>query len=84
MVSTRSPLPYSIASSMSLAYCGILAALKMSDGLVVASCGFKRLIASTSPVSATTMVCALSCSNWFVMVISYLIVDVAMFRSVVL
>jgi hypothetical protein len=36
----------------------------MSEGLVVASCGWKACIRSKSPVSATTVVSFLSCSNW--------------------
>src|ERR1700749_4098354 len=46
------------------AYCGLVAAARMSDGLVVASCGLNSLIDSKSPVSATTLGNFLSCSSW--------------------
>jgi hypothetical protein len=58
-------LPYAIASSTSARYWGSCAAAKMSDGLVVASVGWNFWMLLKSPVSATTVVTALSCSSWF-------------------
>src|SRR5690606_204121 len=46
------------------AYAGSEAALSSSDGLVVASIGLKRAMASMSPVSATTEDRERSCSSW--------------------
>jgi len=46
-------LPYSHASLMRYLYSGSLAALRMSEGFVVASMGLYSLIAEISPVSAT-------------------------------
>ena len=48
------------ASSTSLAYAGIAAAVAMSDGLVVASRGLNFSIELMSPVSETTTVMLLS------------------------
>jgi hypothetical protein len=44
-------------------HCGSLLAFNSNEGLVVASTGFKDLIASTSPVSATIVVIDFSCSS---------------------
>jgi len=44
-------------------YSGICAAVAMSDGLVVASCGLNSLMALKSPVSETTVVMLRSCSS---------------------
>ena len=48
-------LPYSHASSMSLAYSGFLEAARIKDGLVVASCGLYLPIVAKSPESQTTV-----------------------------
>lgn len=47
------------------AYSGFCTALRMSEGLVVASCGWNAANCLKSPVSATTVVNALSASSWF-------------------
>ena len=52
--------PRQTAPSMTSLYCGSSNALSTSEGLVVQSTGRKVLIASRSPVSATTIVMALS------------------------
>mmetsp|Transcript_19455 Transcript_19455/g.36635 ORF Transcript_19455/g.36635 Transcript_19455/m.36635 type:complete len:220 (-) Transcript_19455:21-680(-) len=59
-------LPYSTASSRIALYSGSLVALKMREGLVVASMGLYSLIASISPVSATILVYLLRASNWLI------------------
>ena len=43
-----------------LAYSGMIAALRIRDGLVVASCGAYSFKVAKSPVSATTLVNFLS------------------------
>ena len=56
------PVPiFAITASTIDLYPGICAAFRSSDGLVVASSGAYWLIASKSPVSATTVVICLSC-----------------------
>src|SRR5450830_1383100 len=62
-----SPLDRFTALRSSSAYSGMGAALSSSDGLVVASTGRRRLMASRSPVSQTTVVNCLSCSSLDVM-----------------
>ena len=62
--SLSSPPAAATAASRCAAYAGKAAALSSSDGLVVASIGRKRAIASMSPVSATTTDCWRSCSSW--------------------
>ena len=47
------------------AYSLFCTALRMSEGLVVASCGWNAANCLKSPVSATTVVNALSASSWF-------------------
>jgi len=47
------------------AYSGFCTALRISDGLVVASCGWNWASCLKSPVSATTVVNCLSASSWF-------------------
>ena len=44
-------------------YFGFLAAAKINDGFVVASCGLNFFMASKSPVSATTIVIKDNCSK---------------------
>lgn len=57
-----------MATSINLAYSGFFEAAKMSDGLVVASCGLYFPIVAKSPESQTTVVpVALSCSREDVM-----------------
>ena len=51
------------ASSTSGRYCGFCAALRSSDGFVVASCGVYCAIASMSPVSATITECRFRLSS---------------------
>ena len=48
-------LPYWTATSISLAYSGFLAAARMSDGFVVASCGLYLSMVAKSPESQTTV-----------------------------
>src|SRR5260370_30208159 len=50
-----------------LAEAGMCGGLRIRDGLVVASVGLKARIESMSPVSATTLVIARSCSSLLVM-----------------
>ncbi len=57
-----------MAFSSSGRYSGFCTAFRISDGLVVASCGVYALIDWKSPVSATTVVNCLSCSSWFMVV----------------
>merc|ERR1712144_112142 len=62
-------LPYSTATSISLAYSGFLDAARMRDGLVVASWGLYLPMDAKSPESLTTVVPeALSCSNELLMI----------------
>lgn len=48
-------LPNSTAASMSFAYSGFLEAARMSEGLVVASCGLYLSMVAKSPLSQTTV-----------------------------
>lgn len=48
-------LPYSTAASISFAYSGFLDAARMSEGLVVASCGLYLAMVAKSPESQTTV-----------------------------
>ena len=61
------PRALAMAASISGAYAGSEVALSSSEGLVVASRGWNRAMASMSPVSATTAERARSCSSWLVM-----------------
>jgi hypothetical protein len=48
-------LPYSTAESISFAYSSFLDAARISDGLVVASCGLYLSMVAKSPESQTTV-----------------------------
>jgi hypothetical protein len=52
-------LPYATASSISFAYSGFFDAARMSEGLVVASCGLYLSMVAKSPESQTTT-CSIS------------------------
>src|SRR4029079_17844255 len=56
------------AFSSSGLYLSFWTALRISDGLVVASRGVNAFIVWKSPVSATIVVYCLSCSSWFMAV----------------
>ncbi len=59
-----------MATSMSFAYSGFLAAARMSEGLVVASWGLYLAILAKSPVSETTVVPdAFNCSKEVAMMV---------------
>ena len=55
--------PYSTAASISFAYSGFLAAARISEGLVVASCGLYLPMVAKSPESQTTVCQALAPST---------------------
>ena len=59
-----------MALSTSHWYSGIWAAFRMSEGLVVASCGAYCFRVAKSPVSATTVVICLSWSSWVVVLMA--------------
>src|SRR5690606_9683154 len=60
------------ASSTWRWYCPACSALRMIDGLAVASSGWKRTMVERSPVSATTTLCCLSCASRLGMCVSEL------------
>jgi hypothetical protein len=59
-------LPNSTAASMSFAYSGFLEAARMSEGLVVASCGLYLSMVAKSPLSQTTVYTERRLVSWAV------------------